>query len=42
MNVIRIVYYNSKNRQIENKFKEIRNSWELKQFNIDEEWIKLN
>ena len=39
---IRIVYYNYKNSQIENKFKEIRNSWELKQFNIDEEWIKLN
>ena len=38
---IKISYYNSNNRQIIKKFKEIRESWKSNQLDIDEDWIKL-
>ena len=38
---IKIVYYDSKNKKITEKFQTM-DSWNLKKYGIDDDWIKLN
>ena len=38
---IKIVYYDSKNKKITEKF-QTTDSWKLKKYGIDDDWTKLN
>ena len=38
---IKIVYFDYEDNRIEISLKKIESSWSLKQFNIDEKWVKL-
>lgn len=38
---IKICYYNEKDKKIIKNFEYIENSWEFKNFSVDEDWVEL-